>query len=197
MRTLALGGLILRSRIDIRRDDSASSITRHLDVSEDGSSVVAHWQYALVNRVTSQLSRVGGRLAEERRATSENSVTQFAVQNPPPNPHDPDLKGRLSTTASALHSVTSTFNTTTAETTNHQHNTPNNHNNHSKQRNHGCPRSIRKLQRVSGFLPRLHRGSLQRNCILIAVAPNRVGVFATLTNSYALVAVGASENFYR
>jgi hypothetical protein len=25
----------------------------------------------------------------------------------------------------------------------------------------------------------------------------RVGVFATLTNSYALVAVGASENFYR
>jgi translation initiation factor 6 len=24
----------------------------------------------------------------------------------------------------------------------------------------------------------------------------RVGVFATLTNSYALVAVGASENFY-
>jgi hypothetical protein len=26
---------------------------------------------------------------------------------------------------------------------------------------------------------------------------NRVGVFATLTNSYALVAVGASENFYR
>jgi translation initiation factor 6 (eIF-6) len=24
-----------------------------------------------------------------------------------------------------------------------------------------------------------------------------VGVFATLTNSYALVAVGASENFYR
>jgi len=26
---------------------------------------------------------------------------------------------------------------------------------------------------------------------------HRVGVFATLTNSYALVAVGASENFYR
>jgi len=26
---------------------------------------------------------------------------------------------------------------------------------------------------------------------------DRVGVFATLTNSYALVAVGASENFYR
>lgn len=26
---------------------------------------------------------------------------------------------------------------------------------------------------------------------------NRVGVFSTLTNSYALVAVGASENFYR
>lgn len=25
----------------------------------------------------------------------------------------------------------------------------------------------------------------------------RVGVFSTLTNSYALVAVGASENFYR
>jgi len=25
---------------------------------------------------------------------------------------------------------------------------------------------------------------------------NRVGVFSTLTNSYALVAVGASENFY-
>lgn len=25
----------------------------------------------------------------------------------------------------------------------------------------------------------------------------RVGVFATLTNSYALVALGASENFYR
>lgn len=25
---------------------------------------------------------------------------------------------------------------------------------------------------------------------------NRVGVFAKLTNSYALVAVGASENFY-
>ena len=25
----------------------------------------------------------------------------------------------------------------------------------------------------------------------------RVGVFATLTNSYALVAQGASENFYR
>lgn len=25
----------------------------------------------------------------------------------------------------------------------------------------------------------------------------RVGVFATLTNSYALTAVGASENFYR
>ena len=25
----------------------------------------------------------------------------------------------------------------------------------------------------------------------------RVGVFATLTNSYALVAIGASENFYR
>jgi len=27
-------------------------------------------------------------------------------------------------------------------------------------------------------------------------APHRVGVFATLTNSYALVAVGSSENFY-
>ncbi len=26
---------------------------------------------------------------------------------------------------------------------------------------------------------------------------DRVGVFSTLTNSYALVAVGASENFYR
>jgi hypothetical protein len=26
---------------------------------------------------------------------------------------------------------------------------------------------------------------------------SRVGVFSTLTNSYALVAVGASENFYR
>lgn len=26
---------------------------------------------------------------------------------------------------------------------------------------------------------------------------NRVGVFSTLTNSYALVALGASENFYR
>lgn len=26
---------------------------------------------------------------------------------------------------------------------------------------------------------------------------NRVGVFSTLTNSFALVAVGASENFYR
>ena len=25
----------------------------------------------------------------------------------------------------------------------------------------------------------------------------RVGVFSTLTNSYALVAIGASENFYR
>lgn len=25
----------------------------------------------------------------------------------------------------------------------------------------------------------------------------RVGVFSTLTNSYALVALGASENFYR
>lgn len=25
----------------------------------------------------------------------------------------------------------------------------------------------------------------------------RIGVFATLTNSYALVALGASENFYR
>lgn len=25
----------------------------------------------------------------------------------------------------------------------------------------------------------------------------RVGVFATLTNAYAIVAVGASENFYR
>lgn len=29
------------------------------------------------------------------------------------------------------------------------------------------------------------------------VACFRVGVFSTLTNSYALVAVGASENFYR
>lgn len=26
---------------------------------------------------------------------------------------------------------------------------------------------------------------------------NEVGVFSTLTNSYALVAIGASENFYR
>ena len=26
---------------------------------------------------------------------------------------------------------------------------------------------------------------------------NRVGVFATLTNAYSLVAIGASENFYR
>jgi hypothetical protein len=26
---------------------------------------------------------------------------------------------------------------------------------------------------------------------------NRVGVFATLTNSYAVVAIGGSENFYR
>ena len=26
---------------------------------------------------------------------------------------------------------------------------------------------------------------------------SRVGVFATLTNAYAIVAVGASENFYR
>lgn len=29
------------------------------------------------------------------------------------------------------------------------------------------------------------------------VALDRVGVFSTLTNSYALVAIGASENFYR
>ena len=33
--------------------------------------------------------------------------------------------------------------------------------------------------------------------VLIWIVFYRVGVFATLTNSYALVAVGASENFYR
>ena len=31
---------------------------------------------------------------------------------------------------------------------------------------------------------------------MIACYDTRVGVFSTLTNSYALVAVGASENFY-
>lgn len=29
------------------------------------------------------------------------------------------------------------------------------------------------------------------------VPMSRVGVFATLTNAYAIVAIGASENFYR
>ena len=40
-----------------------------------------------------------------------------------------------------------------------------------------------------GILQRGHRGLTQQSF--------RVGVFSTLTNSYALVAVGASENFYR
>ena len=34
-------------------------------------------------------------------------------------------------------------------------------------------------------------------CANICFLPHRVGVFSTLTNSYALVALGASENFYR
>lgn len=31
----------------------------------------------------------------------------------------------------------------------------------------------------------------------LLTSAHRVGVFATLTNAYAIVAVGASENFYR
>lgn len=55
---------------------------------------------------------------------------------------------------------------------------------------HGCPRAIRELQRVGA-----ERGKCAyRTC---ANQLRRVGVFATLTNAYAIVAVGASENFYR
>lgn len=56
---------------------------------------------------------------------------------------------------------------------------------------HGCPRTIRKLQRV-----RENQREEKRQGAF-ADAVSRVGVFSTLTNSYALVAVGASENFYR
>jgi hypothetical protein len=37
----------------------------------------------------------------------------------------------------------------------------------------------------------------RRRRTLDADDENRVGVFSTLTNAYALVAIGASENFYR
>jgi hypothetical protein len=55
---------------------------------------------------------------------------------------------------------------------------------------HGCTRAIRELERV-----RDERGK----CTSPAVTNRwrRVGVFSTLTNAYAIVAVGASENFYR
>ena len=55
---------------------------------------------------------------------------------------------------------------------------------------HGSPRTVRELQRVSPS-PKLLAGSWQRLTAIL-----RVGVFSTLTNSYALVAIGASENFY-
>jgi len=80
-------------------------------VSEDGSSVVAHWQYALVKSShISQLSRVGA----SRRETGDEREFRDAIRStkPPPNPHDPDSKGRLSTTAPPHYTVTSTFNTT-------------------------------------------------------------------------------------
>ncbi len=39
---------------------------------------------------------------------------------------------------------------------------------------------------------------LFKSRLVANVAPTcRVGVFATLTNAYAIVAIGASENFYR
>jgi hypothetical protein len=173
------------SDLDICRDDSVSSTSRHFDMIDDGSSTIAHWQDALASRVTSQLSRVGASRSET--PASENSVTQFAVQNL----HQAlAIKGRSSTTAPRYttsiplleqrlqkhYSKQPPTTTTTPQSwLSAQHSkTPT-----SKRL---CPASSRF------FTKKLYADS---SCA------TRVGVFATLTNSYALVAVGASENFYR
>lgn len=59
---------------------------------------------------------------------------------------------------------------------------------HLKTSDNGCPRAIRELQRVSAA--KQDQG-VKLTCSI------RVGVFSCLTNAYAIVAVGGSENFYR
>lgn len=63
---------------------------------------------------------------------------------------------------------------------------------------HGRPRPIREFQRVR-LSPRRPPPSPTMKYANRADAGrlHSVGVFATLTNSYAIVAIGASENFYR
>jgi hypothetical protein len=104
------------------------------------------------------------------------------------------IKGRSSTTAPQLQLVLPHINTTTTKH-HHRHTRPASQQ-PSQHRNHGCPRSIRKLQRVGAFCPASSR-FFTKKLYTDHFCARRVGVFATLTNSYALVAVGASENFYR
>jgi hypothetical protein len=66
-------------------------------------------------------------------------------------------------------------------------------NKYYRDNNHGCPRTIRELERVSAEASH----ELRKERICTNVWSRRVGVFSTLTNAYAIVAVGASENFYR
>lgn len=63
----------------------------------------------------------------------------------------------------------------------------------------GSLRFLSRLQRdrALGHIPHSkNKKRLQVLLTLVCVLSNSVGVFATLTNSYALTAVGASENFY-
>ena len=60
---------------------------------------------------------------------------------------------------------------------------------HIRSCNHGCARTIRELKRV--------RLCPSTPPLITGLTATRVGVFSTLTNSYAIVAIGASENFYR
>jgi hypothetical protein len=115
----------------------------------------------------------------------------------------PDSKPAAAQSTTALTLQLSLSLTTTTKYNNilHSQNTPTNYQQqqqHPHNRNHGCPRSFRELQRVSlpcpappteVFTKKLRNHTDRKS--------HRVGVFSTLTNSYALVAVGASENFYR
>lgn len=134
-------------------------------------------------------ARVGANRIGRQRA--KNSVTQSqyktstatAIQTPK--------------AAQVNHLCVSYFQQTTPYTSS-PHSSANRQPHHLSKRNHGCPRSFRKLQRVSACAPRttpieVFTKNLHADCDCAF----RVGVFSTLTNSYALVAVGASENFYR
>lgn len=132
----------------------------------------------------------------KKGSANENSVTQLSYKTT----RRPDSKANrrrskhhrtkpppLSHTTTKYNKPLHSQNTPTTLQQQHPHN-----------RNHGCPRSFRELQRVSCPCPAPPTEVFTKKLrnILTAIS-HRVGVFSTLTNSYALVAVGASENFYR